>query len=297
MKDLDLNLLRFFDELYRRRHLTRAAEFLDITQPAASQRLQRLRDALKDPLFVRMPGGLRPTPTADRVAPAIRAGLESIDQGLHDLQGFDPMTSHRRFRFHMSDTGEALFLPRLLNSLESHAPHLELECQIYTHDSIATALDEGQLDFALGYLPSVTGMDKVDLTADHYLVLMGHPGTPNPDELPSRISLAELRQREFVAARSHTEPLRVLEQLGLGPRIRQTTASILALLEVVKQTELCAIMPRITAQTFAEHGGLKLVECDFLMGPFTVSLYWSRRYAHFEFHRWMRRHVEEHALG
>lgn len=244
-----------------------------------------------------MPGGLRPTPIADRVAPAIRARLESIDQGLHDLQSFDLMTSHRRFRFHMSDTGEALFLPRLLNSLGSHAPHLKLECQIYAHDRIATALEEGRLDFALGYLPSVTGMDKVDLTADHYLVLMGHQGTSKPDELPSRISLAELREHEFVAARSHTEPLRVLEQLGLGQRIRQTITSILALLEVVKQTELCAIMPRITAQTFAEHGGLKLVECDFLMGPFTVSLYWSRRYAHFEFHRWMRRHVEEHALG
>ena len=36
IKDIDLNLLRLFDAVYRTRNVSRAAELLDLTQPAAS---------------------------------------------------------------------------------------------------------------------------------------------------------------------------------------------------------------------------------------------------------------------
>lgn len=52
-RTLDLNLLRVFDEVMAERSLTRAAHKLAITQPAVSNALRRLREALGDELLVR----------------------------------------------------------------------------------------------------------------------------------------------------------------------------------------------------------------------------------------------------
>jgi DNA-binding transcriptional LysR family regulator len=85
IKDIDLNLLRLFDAVHRTRNVSRAAELLDLTQPAASQGLTRLRSLLNDPLFMRSGGGVQPTPRANRLADPIaqrtghhRAGAERV---------------------------------------------------------------------------------------------------------------------------------------------------------------------------------------------------------------------------
>src|SRR5215218_8276001 len=72
IRDIDLNLLRLFDAVYRTRNVSRAAELLDLTQPAASQGLSRLRTLIQDPLFMRSAGGMQPTPKAQRLAEPVR---------------------------------------------------------------------------------------------------------------------------------------------------------------------------------------------------------------------------------
>src|SRR6187402_882432 len=113
LKDIDLNLLRLFDAVYRTRNVSRAAELLDLTQPAASQGLTRLRALIHDPLFVRGAGGVQPTPKAHKLAEPIRQALSTIEKALGETAGFEPMQSRRSFRIHMSDIGEGRFLPQL----------------------------------------------------------------------------------------------------------------------------------------------------------------------------------------
>ena len=84
IKDIDLNLLRVFDAVYRTRNVSRAAETLDLTQPAVSQGLTRLRLLVKDPLFIRASGGVQPSPRADRLAPAVRTALGTLEQALSE---------------------------------------------------------------------------------------------------------------------------------------------------------------------------------------------------------------------
>lgn len=55
MSELDLNLLRIFAALADDRNVTRAARRIGLSQPAFSHALQRLREVLGDPLFVRVP--------------------------------------------------------------------------------------------------------------------------------------------------------------------------------------------------------------------------------------------------
>ena len=81
INDIDLNLLRLFDAVYRTRNVSRAAELLDLTQPAASQGLTRLRALIHDPLFMRAAGGVQPTPKAERLADAGAPGAGHAGAG------------------------------------------------------------------------------------------------------------------------------------------------------------------------------------------------------------------------
>lgn len=67
MKDirtLDLNLLKALDALLDEQNVTRAASKLNVTQPAMSCMLSRLRDAFNDLLVVRSQHGIIPTERA-----------------------------------------------------------------------------------------------------------------------------------------------------------------------------------------------------------------------------------------
>ena len=82
IKNLDLNLLRVFDAVYRHCSVSRAAEELGMSQPAASQAVTRLRLLLGNPLFERAHAGVRPTPRAERLALAVEGeGISSWQVG------------------------------------------------------------------------------------------------------------------------------------------------------------------------------------------------------------------------
>src|SRR5206468_6507701 len=127
LKDIDLNLLRLFDAVFRMGNVSRAAQLLDLTQPAASQGLTRLRAVLHDPLFMRAAGGVQPTPKAQRLAEPVRTALATLEQALGETAGFEPAHSSRTFQIHMSDIGESRFLPELMAALRERAPGVRVQ--------------------------------------------------------------------------------------------------------------------------------------------------------------------------
>lgn len=276
IKDLDLNLLRLFDAVYRLRNVSRAAEALDLTQPAASHGLSRLRTLLHDPLFVRAGGGVRPTPKADRLAEAVRQALGTLEQALSESAGFDPAQSRRLFRLHMSDIGESRFLPELMMALREQAPGVRVETLPVPRAAITEALDTGRIDFAFGFLPMVRDVQRSELLRDRYVVLV-REGHPFARERRSGPALATaLRALEFVAVRSHADTLRIVQELQLEERLRLVTEHFLVLPSIVRATDLAAIIPRDIARSFG--GGYAVVEPALPRPEFTVALHWSRRY-------------------
>ena len=122
LNDLDLNLLNVFDAVLREKSVTRAGQRVGLSQPAMSNALARLRKLFGDPLFVRTPDGMNPTPCALRLADPVRRALDLLALTLREQTGFDPTTSNRTFHFHMSDISEVVFLPPLLERLKRDAP-------------------------------------------------------------------------------------------------------------------------------------------------------------------------------
>jgi len=293
IKDIDLNLLRLFDVVYRMRNVSRAAELMDLTQPPASQGLTRLRLLIKDPLFVRAGGGVQPTPKADRLADAVRSALATLEQALNESALFEPLQSRKVFRIHMSDIGEARFLPELMVALRRLAPGVRIETSPLPSKDIAPALDSGRIDFAVGFLPTVKDTQRVQLLKDRYIVLLreGHPLVKK--RRTRQALLAVLRQLELVAVRTHSDTLRILELLQLEDRLRLTTEHFMVLPSIVKATDLAVVMPRNIAQIFAADGGYAIIEPPFPLRDFTVSLHWSKRFEADPGNRWLRGVIED----
>ncbi|CAN7414314.1 LysR family transcriptional regulator [Variovorax paradoxus] len=289
IEKLDLNLLRLFDAVFRARSVSRAADVLGLTQPAASHGLTRLRLLLGDALFTRTPGGVAPTPRAERLAVPVQAALAMLQQALAEPERFDPAASRKLFRIHMSDIGEGRFLPALMARLRELAPGVRIETMPLATGDIAAALDSGRIDFAFGFLPKVKDTQRAQLLKDRYIVLLrkGHPFVTKRRRSGQAL-LEALQELDYVAVRTHAETLRILQLLNLEDRLRLTTEHFMVLPAIVRATDLAVVMPRNIARGFAEEGGYAIVEPPFPLRDFTVSLHWSRRFEADPANRWLR---------
>ena len=84
LRDVDLNLLLLFQHLLEDRNLSAVARRMDLSQPAVSNALRRLRVAFGDELFVRTAQGMLPTPRAQRLAGPVSEALGLLSQALQD---------------------------------------------------------------------------------------------------------------------------------------------------------------------------------------------------------------------
>ena len=100
---IDLNLFVAFDVIYAERNLTRASEVLNITQPAVSNTLARLRATFGDKLFVRTGNAMVPTPVAQSLVGPVRQALRQLRASVDQLKSFDPATSEKIFNFSLGD--------------------------------------------------------------------------------------------------------------------------------------------------------------------------------------------------
>src|ERR1700744_4984846 len=150
LRNVDLNLLRVFDVLYRSRSTTRAAEALHLTQPSVSNALKRLRELFGDVLFVKTPNGMQPTPRSDGIAALIDEGFASLRLALQAGGAFDPATSTRTFHLYVSDIGQSVFLPPLVARLRKIAPNVRIVTVEPPLDAAQQMMKLGQIDLAIG---------------------------------------------------------------------------------------------------------------------------------------------------
>jgi len=113
MTAIELQSLRLLCAIMETRSVSRAADALEISQPAASYLLGQCRKRFGDPLFLKSNKGMMPTPKTLSLYQELRRGIDLLDSALSPA-GFDPKTSDRVFRLAMSDIGEMVFLPPIL---------------------------------------------------------------------------------------------------------------------------------------------------------------------------------------
>lgn len=288
MEQLDLNLLRVFDVIYRTRNVSRAAEHLGMSQPSTSQALTRLRLALGDPLFERTHGGVRPTPRAEDLARSVQSGLAQIEAGLASESSFEPARSSAELRIHLTDIGEARFLPPLMREMRRVAPGIQLQARTWPQQDIGNALDSGDLHLAIGFLPELKTSVHAKLLTDRYVVLLraGHPIASKAGR--ATLTLRKMQTLDWIAVRSHAQTLQMLQATNLDGKVKLTTSTFLALPDIVKNTDLAVLMPQAIAREFTPARRLLLLDTELPSSDFTVSVHWSQRHGHTPLVRWAR---------
>jgi DNA-binding transcriptional LysR family regulator len=153
LRTLDLNLLKVFDEVMAERSLTKAARQLALTQPAVSNALRRLREALGDELLLRKGRSLQPTARALELWPTVRAALSALQSALAPSV-FDPAVADNAFVLAMADATAAELMPGLVAVMGLEAPGVSLRVLPLTTRDPRKLLDDGQADLAIGHFPA-----------------------------------------------------------------------------------------------------------------------------------------------
>ncbi|MFG0756047.1 MULTISPECIES: LysR family transcriptional regulator [Pseudomonas] len=280
-------LLQLFDVLYQCRSVTRAAEQLGQSQPTISIWLARLREQLNDPLFVRTPGGMAPTPRADQLIGPCREVLESLRRLTAWEPQFIAATAQRRFRLCVSDASHITLLPSILNHLRCHAPGIRLEAARIDGNT-ESALESGEADLAIGFVPWLGGGMYQQVLFEQDWVCLSNPQHPR---LGDGMSLERYRAEGHVQISFGTGQKLLeagLARAGIERRIMLELPAFLGLGKIIGTTDLLGTLPRHIGQTLADMHGLQVHDCPFEVEGFTVKQHWHARYHQDNGNRWLR---------
>lgn len=304
-RTLDLNLLRVFDTVMVERNVTRAAERLSMTQPAVSNALRRLREAIGEELFVPGSTGVTPTPQAVTLWPAIRDAMAGL-RLLFDPQGFDPAHDERRFTLAMADATAVVILPRLLAETEQTRISLQVE-PLTTRDPRAL-LERGGADAAIGFFPDVARAQAAALGQGEtvleplyecdYVCAMrhGHPlAGPEPVSLDAYCAAAHVRVS--FAGRPHGFVDEVLARLGRTRRVALMLGQYAAAVQVLCRTDLLGVLPRRFVEASGAAEALHVTALPFEMPLVEIGLLWHRRHERDAAQRWLRETIARIAPG
>lgn len=286
---IDLNLLVVFDAIYRLRNLTAAGRTLGLSQPAMSHALDRLRSTFKDPLFVRLPRGLQPTPLANDLAPALMEGLGTIRGGL-ERRTFDPAQSTRIFNLAMGDIAEVVQLPYLLRELRANAPHVRLHTTEIPGPRLRDALGDGEVDMATGDYKLGAGCRDVTLyEADYACVLRAdHPN------IGARLTLQQFKAAEHIlvapkGVSHHTQVIeRALTSRKVNARIAVQVSHFHGVMALITSSDLIATIPNRLAQFMKQFANIKVLAPPIPLPKIRVSLYWHERFHREPGNAWLR---------
>ncbi len=146
---LDLNLLVALDALLIDQSVTRAAAKLNITQPAMSGALARLREYFEDPLIIQIGRQMELTPLAQSLIEPIHDVMMRIDSVIATDPAFDPNNSKRHFTITASDYVIQVFLQEVLARLSTDAPGVTFEFR-QSSSRVRDELEAGEVDFVIG---------------------------------------------------------------------------------------------------------------------------------------------------
>lgn len=266
MVNVDTKLLVILVELLDKRNASYVAEKMHMTPPAISHSLGRLREIFEDPLFIRVPRGLAPTPKALELGPKVREMLDlwaAMNDG--DAATFDPADLTGTFDIGFVGTlGDVLF-NRFLLRLKHLAPGLQLRLrQSASLEADVAALRANELDLAFSPFPTDHReiMDEVVASFNMWVCARkGHPVLGDRCTLQRYIDCEHI----FIAQGSSGSPVTpsiipldyMLQKRGLKRNSAMTVHGWRAQAEVAAQTDMIFTVSAFMKDQACEAYGLR----------------------------------------
>jgi DNA-binding transcriptional LysR family regulator len=297
IKNFDLNLLRVFDALMRERHVSRAAALLNLSQPAASAALARLREALADPLLVRGKQGMQPTERALALAPQVQGLLAQLSATLAPPRLFEPASSTVTFYVAATDYYIDLALARLAQQLAGHAPGIRLALRPMVMESLVPQMERGELDVAIvNAARAPQSLRSRHLIKESFVGIArrGHQLLGKSGRVATTLAQFCATPQVLVAPRATTPGSdsfsgmtdEVLARQGRARRVALSVSQFRFAVDAVAASDWIAVFPARLAALHAHH--VVAFKLPLAVPAFDLALAWHERTHRSAPHQWLR---------
>ncbi|MEO8120524.1 MAG: LysR family transcriptional regulator [Rhodoferax sp.] len=244
-------------------NIHRAAEALNMTQPAASKLLKDLEDALEVSLFERLPRGMRPTWYGDTMIRHARVALSSLNQAHEELEAAKSGQFGQVNVGAITAPGLALLPPTVALVKREH-PNLQIALHIETSDVLIERLNQGKLDILVARL--FARHDKTELRyemlTDEPVCAVARPGHPlfsGPTP-----GLRDIAQAGWIVPPAgsvlrHRFDLMFQEDGLQAPTNVIETASLMFTTKMLQQSDMLSVVATDVARYYADHGLLAIL--------------------------------------
>lgn len=277
MRSQDLNLLVIFDAIMTEVSITRAGERLNITQPAVSNAVARMREIWKDELFIKDGRNVKPTLFAQNLWAQVRHPLEAIDDAINP-KGFDPSTSHRVFRIAATDLMVDMAWAELRRRLEKEAPRVAVHTLPYTIANGESLLASASVDVLIGANDLMPPMETSEFLVElNYVCVM----RASHNLAKGKLTLERFADADHLLVSLSGDLLGYtdleLSKHGLQRRIAMTINNFASAIKIIAKTDLVCVLPSATAQSLAQSGALVARPTPIPVPGPKLSLFWHKR--------------------
>ena len=291
---VDLNLFIVFEAIYAEGSITRASLKMNLTQPAISHALNRLRQLFDDPLFERQGHVMVPTPLARSIIDPVRQSLRGFEVTLNGVERFDAASSERSFSLALRDVLEASVLPPLMARVAREAPAVGLNTLQVGRRELESELAAGTLDAAIDILlPLPNDIRRTLLATDRTVVLVrrDHPLVNGKLDLDAYLKLEHIQ----TSSRRRGPGLEDFElsRLGLQRRIRLRCQHYFAACRVASQSDLALTMPERLARVVNQQFGNQILPFPLQMPSLDIYLYWHANVDNDPASLWLRGQIND----
>ncbi len=293
LRGVDLNLLLVLHNLLEERNLSAVARRMNLSQPAVSNALRRLRQVFDDDLFVRVAQGMQPTPLAERLAEPVAEALALVSSMLDVRDAFEPATSRRRFVLALSDVGEIHFMPALVALCAAQAPGVRLESVRLAGAELRRAMEAGRVDVAVGAFDELgAGFFQRMLFRQNYLTLHRRD---HPEAGPhmSREGFLAARHLIVTQAAPYGQVNQALQRAGVSLSEHYAVPHFGAVPYILTESDLLATVPHKLALAVAARFGLATLPPPIRIPALQTNVFWTRRLQRDAGHQWLRERLVE----
>jgi DNA-binding transcriptional LysR family regulator len=272
---IDLNLFVVFDTVYAEGGITRASQRLNLSQPAISHALGRLRRMFGDPLFTRHGHVMVPTPLARQIIEPIRQSLQRLEVTLSKVDRFDPSSAAKRFTVGMRDVLEQAALPILMRHIARAAPRVDISIVRAERRELESELAAGTLDAAIDVLLPLPEEIRRQRLGREWLTVVARRRHP---KVRAGLTLDTYLAQEHILVSSRRRGLSAEDfELGrhnLRRRVRLRCQNYFAACHVVSETDLILTMPQRHARIINAQFRNQMLPFPLKVPVFDTYLYW-----------------------
>ncbi len=272
---MDLNLFIVFEAIYCEGNISKAASALNLSQPAVSHSLAKLRDQFEDRLFIRQGNQMKPTALAKNVIGDIREALHQLHTSLYQSQKFEPATSRKYCTVSMHSSLEASYLPFFADQLMAESPNMNFTSKRVRRSELENKLASGDIDLAIDILlPVSSNVKHQQLTKDRLVVVAreNHPIFTGKLDLQRYLSQTHV----IASARTSGPSLEDFElgRLGIQRKVGLRCQHLLSACRVIADNDMLLTLPENSAKMYRELLPIGIATLPIELPPLDVHVYW-----------------------